>query len=90
MANADQISRIYDALIDAALAQNWSQCNTLREELRRVAPERVNRPYTPDCSRPGRSGEAPSHQPATEPHRFMYSSVWGEDRCIYCHCERER
>ncbi len=83
------IDAIHTAFIDAALDQDWPRCDRLREQLGQIAPDRVHKPYTPECLGPARSGLPPSRLPDKERHRFRFSRLWNEDRCMYCQCERK-
>jgi hypothetical protein len=74
--------------VDAALDQNWDECDRLREALQ--AQGELRKPYTADCCGPGRSGVVPSRYPKKERHRFFFSRMYGEDRCMYCNCEKKK
>ncbi len=83
------IDAIHTAFIDAALDQDWPRCDRLREQLGRLAPDRVHKPYTPACLGSARRGQPPSRRPNRDQHRFRFSRLWNEERCMYCQCERK-
>jgi hypothetical protein len=83
-----QLVKLHDDFLQASSDKNYPECLRIRAEIERSQPRFFAKPFIKHCPGHAPRPHSNNNMPKGGRHRWMFYDMYGEERCMYCHCQR--